>query len=109
MRARVEPADADYNAAGELGAAQGVHNVDTQVLTRRELEDLVAAICDDVVRRMNSPAGEASQPVGKPSARDQLGKGRPRNPEPAPASPLAIPNAWSTTFAAWWNCVTRPA
>ena len=64
--------------------------MDTQVLTRRELEDLVAAISDEVVRRMNSPAGEASQPVGKPSARDELGKGRPRNPEPAPASPHAI-------------------
>ena len=64
--------------------------MDTQVLTRRELEDLVAAISDEVVRRMNSPAGEASQPVGKPSGRDELGKGRPRNPEPAPASPHAI-------------------
>ena len=64
--------------------------MDTQVLTRRELEDLVAAISDEVVRRMNSPAGEVSQAVAKPSAKDELGKERQRNPEPAPASPHAI-------------------
>ena len=64
--------------------------MDSQVLTRRELEDLVAAISDEVVRRMNSPAGEVSQAVAKPSAKDELGKERQRNPEPAPASPHAI-------------------
>ena len=39
---------------------------------------------------MNSPAGEVSQAVAKPSAKDELGKERQRNPEPAPASPHAI-------------------
>jgi deoxyribose-phosphate aldolase len=45
--------------------------VETEVLTRRELEDLVAAISAEVVRQMSHPKG-------------------PGNPEPASASPRAI-------------------
>ena len=62
---------ADYGEAGGLGAAQGVHGLETEALTQRELEDLVAAISAEVVRQISDPKG-------------------PHNPKPAPASPNAI-------------------
>ena len=54
-----------------LEQPRGSTVVETEVLTRRELEDLVAAISAEVVRRMSHPEGRG-------------------NPEPVSASPHAI-------------------
>lgn len=62
--------------------------METQVLSRQELEDLVAVISAEVVRQVGSPP-EAS-PAAKPAAKEEVCEGCPRNPGPAPVDPRGI-------------------
>lgn len=63
--------------------------METQVLTRRELEELVAVINTEVARQMDSSPG-ASNPGVKPIAKEEACEGCPRNPGPAAVDPRTI-------------------
>lgn len=63
--------------------------METQMLTRRELEDLVATISAEVVRQIGPPPA-APSPGGKPAAKEEPCEGCPRNPGPAPVDPHSI-------------------
>ena len=63
--------------------------VETQMLTRHELEDLVATISAEVVRQIGQSAAAASAAT-KPAAKDEPCEGCPRNPGPAAVDPHSI-------------------